>query len=360
MLVRLEAESFRNLAPLAWAPGPGRHLLTGGNGAGKTSLLEAVYTAATTRSFRTPRLAECVRHGAAAFRLAAEVEDEARTALAVSWSPEGLDRSVNGARGPLSEHLGVLPVVPWTSGDVEVLGGPPSRRRRFLDRGVVSLRPGALDALGRYRAALAEKRELLARPGARSTGRSAGTLDAWNRVLAGAAVEVARLRSAYAGAIEGQLGTVLAETGLPFPAVTLAYRPSPAAALEGEEALFECLTRAGPAERRRGIPLLGSHRDDLDVRWGGRPASRVASAGERKALSLALVAAHGRVLARAGREPVYLLDDLDAELAPDTLAALWRAFREVRQLVATSNRPGVWGTLDIDHRWSVEEGRILT
>ncbi|HEX6200643.1 MAG TPA: DNA replication and repair protein RecF [Thermoanaerobaculia bacterium] len=362
MLTRLEAESFRNLAPTAWEPAPGRHLLTGGNGAGKTSLLEAVYAVATTRSFRTPRLAECVRHGAAGFRLAAEVEDDARTALAVAYSPEGqgLERAVNGARVPLAEHLAVLPVVPWTSEDAEVLTGPPARRRRFLDRGVVSLRPGALDALGRYRDALAEKRELLAGP--RQTAGSGaagdGSLEAWNRVLAGAAVEVARLRAAYAGAVEEELRAVLAEAGLPFPPVTLAYRPSPAAALEGEDEVFERLARAAPAERRRGIPLVGPHRDDLEIGWGDHPASQVASAGERKALSLALAAAHGRVLARAGRDPVHLLDDLDAELAPDTLAALWRALRDVRQLVATSNRPAVWQPLDIDHRWHVQEGRI--
>lgn len=363
MLVRFEAESFRNLARLAWEPGPGRLLLVGGNGAGKTSLLEAAYAVATTRSFRTPRLAECVRHGADGFRLAAEVETEARTALTVSYSAHsagGLDRAVNGARVALSEHLEVLPVVPWTSGDVELLTGPPARRRRFLDRGVVSLRPGALASLRRYRDALGEKRELLARSGgsAGSPGDGGGSLEAWNRVLARAAAEVARLRAAYAGELEGELREVLAETGLALPPVGLGYRPSPGGALDGEEAIFRRLSRAAPAELRRAIPLVGPHRDDLDIRWGDHPVSRVASAGERKALSLALVAGHGRVLARAGREAVHLLDDLDAELAPDTLAAVWRVFREVRQLVATSNRPAVWEGLETDHRWRVEKGRL--
>ncbi|HSL83204.1 MAG TPA: DNA replication and repair protein RecF [Thermoanaerobaculia bacterium] len=362
MLTRLEAESFRNLAPLSWEPGPGRHLLTGGNGAGKTSLLEAVYAVATTRSFRTPRLAECVRHGAAGFRLAAEVEDDARTSLAVTYSPEGsgLGREVNGARVPLAEHLEALPVVSWTSEDVAVVTGPPARRRRFLDRGVVSLRPGALGVLRRYRDALREKRELLARPrsATSSRGPADASLEAWNRVLAGAAVEVARLRSAYAGAVEEELRRVLGEAGLPFPPVTLAYRPSPAAARESEEEVFARLAGAATAERRRRIPLVGPHRDELEVGWGDRPASQVASAGERKALSLALAAAHGRVLGRAGRETVHLLDDLDAELAPDTLAALWRVFDGVRQLVATSNRPAVWDPLDIDHRWTVRDGRV--
>lgn len=371
MLVRLEADSFRNLARLAWEPGPGRHLLVGGNGAGKTSLLEAVYAVATTRSFRTPRLAECVRHGADAFRLAAEVEAEARTALTVAYTRDGLDRSVNGARVPLAEHLGILPVVPWTSGDVEVLTGPPGRRRRFLDRGVVSLRSGALAVLRRYRDALREKRELLARRGVRdnpregaergelsSRGSGDTSLDAWNRVLAGAAAEVARHRAAYVGELQGALRQVLSETGLSLPPVGLAYRPSPSSALDGEEALFERLTRVAGAERRRGIPLVGPHRDELEILWGNHPASRVASAGEGKTLSLALTAAHGRVLARAGREAVHLLDDLDAELAPDTLEAVWTAFSGVRQLVATSNRPAVWEGLGMDHRWQVRNGEV--
>ena len=370
MLVTLEAESFRNLAPLAWRPGPGRHLLLGGNGAGKTSVLEAIYAVATTRSFRTPRLAECIRHGAAGFRLAAEVEDRARSALAVAYAAdaaagpgggagEGLTRTVNGHRVPLSEHLAAQPVVAWTAADAEIVSGPPVRRRRFLDRGVVGLKPAALDALRRYREALAEKRNLLARwpPGAAADPRS---LEAWNRVLATAAVEVTRLRAAYSGELERELGAVLAETGLPTPRVALAYRPSPAAALEGVEPLVERLARAAPAEGRRGMPLVGPHRDELEIRWGDHPAAQVASAGERKLLSLALTAAHGRVLVRAEREPVHLLDDLDAELAADTLAAAWRVFAGAAQLVATSNRPGVWETLPVDRRWQLMEGRIET
>jgi DNA replication and repair protein RecF len=362
MLRRLEAHDFRNLAPFTWEPGPGRHLLLGGNGAGKTSLLEAVYAVATTRSFRTPRLAECVRHGASGFRLAAEVEAAARSTLAVTYQVGshpagggGLDRSVNGERGPLPEHLEVLPVVAWSTADLGVVSGSPAERRRFLDRGVVSLRPGALAALRRYRDALREKRELLARSG------GLATLETWNRVLAEAAAPVARLRAAYAEALGRRVGEVLGEVGsagIHFPEVTLRYRPSPAEALVGADALAERLDRSAESERRRGMPLLGPHRDELEIAWGDHPADRVASAGERKALSLARAAAHGRVLAGAGREPAHLLDDLDAELAPDTLAALWKVFAGASQLVATSNRPAVWEGLETDTTTRLRAGEL--
>lgn len=372
MLQRLETHHFRNLEPLVWEPGLGRHLLLGGNGAGKTSLLEAVYAVATTRSFRTPRLAECVRHGADGFRLAAEVEAAARATLALAYDGTGsggLGRSVNGERGALAEHLEVLPVVAWSTADLEIVSGAPAARRRFLDRGVVSLRPGALAALRRYRDALREKRELLARS-ARERARPGGgdgpsgapeTLETWNRVLAEAAAPVARLRAAYAREIGRQLAEVLGEVaqgGIPFPEVTLSYRPSPVEALEDADALAARLDRAAPSERRRGMPLLGPHRDELEIAWGGHPVDRVASAGERKALSLALAAAHGRVLTAAGREPAHLLDDLDAELAPDALAALWRVFAGARQLVATSNRPAVWQDLETDRVTRLTAGAL--
>lgn len=364
MLVALEAEHFRNLEPLAWEPGPGRHLLLGGNGAGKTSLLEAVYTVATTRSFRTPRLAECVRHGETSFHLRAEVAAAARTSLEVGWGAAGLERSVNGSRVPLADHLDVLPVVAWSSADVEVVSGPPGRRRRFLDRGVVSLRPGALGALRRYREALVAKRGLLAgssRPG--GGGRpEAESLAAWNRVLAEAAVEVVRLRAAYARSLGEALAGVLAEISLPLPTVALAYRPSPAPALDGVEATARRLEQAAAAERRRGLPLVGPHRDGLEIRWGGHPAARVTSAGERKILSLALAAAHGRVIEEAGKTPLYLLDDLDAELAPESLGAVWRGFAGVAadagQLVTSSNRPTVWEGLETSRRWRLAGGRL--
>ena len=67
MLTHLTARDFRNLEPLSWRPAAGSHLLLGGNGAGKTSLLEAVYALATTRSFRAAQIGDCARHGAGSF-----------------------------------------------------------------------------------------------------------------------------------------------------------------------------------------------------------------------------------------------------------------------------------------------------
>ncbi|HZF13449.1 MAG TPA: DNA replication and repair protein RecF [Thermoanaerobaculia bacterium] len=356
MLAQLIANGFRNLAPLSLQPAAGSHLLLGGNGAGKTSFLEAVYVLATTRSFRTSQIADCIRHGVNGsdlFHLEGEVTNGARARLEVAYGRDFRRRTLNGRNAPLAEHLAALPVVAWAAADVELLYGAPRLRRRFLDRGVVGLRPTALEMLGRYREALRQKRGLLSSGGP--------GLEAWNELLAGVAAELIARRKAYVDALALRLAEVLEDSGLPFPPVALSYRPSPAAGLEGAAAIAHSLERIADRERQRQLPLLGPHRDDLEIRWGEHEVGRVASAGERKALSLLLLAAHGRVLDAAGESPVYLLDDVDAELAPPTLASVWRVFtgeKGAKQLFASSNRPQVWLTLPVGTLWQVEAGRI--
>lgn len=349
MLAQLTARDFRNLAPLIWEPQAGSHLLLGGNGAGKTSLLEAVYVLATTRSFRASQIGDCVRHGASSFHLASEIETDRRSTLEVGWVDGQRTRALNGKVTPLAEHLAVLAVVAWTSAaEAEVLVGAPKARRRFLDRGVVGIRPPALEVLGRYREALRQKRGLLAGDGA--------GIEIWNEMLAAYAADVIGLRERYVELLRGELATVIAEAGLPFPPIELRYRPSPANGLEGQQAIADALDRIAERERRRQLPLLGPHRDELEILWGGHEIRRVASAGERKSLSLMLLAAHGRVLEGVGRSPVYLLDDADAELSPQTLASVWKVFQGARQLFATSNRPQVWLTLEVGKVWEMEGG----
>jgi len=382
MLVSLTARDFRNLAPLDFAPGAGSHLLLGDNGAGKTSLLEAVYVLATTRSFRTSKIADCARHGADGFHLVGEVERAARSRLEVGWrrGPGSGERtrSVNGNQTSVAEHLEVMTVVAATAADLEILTGAPALRRRFLDRGVVSTRPGALEPLSRYRRTLGNKRDLLGQDG---TTTDPAELDTWNTLLATAAAEVVTLRHAYTRRLEVRLQEVVQEAALPFPEVALRYRPSPALerplADDGgaekatgggelpavdrpalERAILDRLRAAAAGEVRRGQPLLGPHRDELEILWGGHPLRATVSAGERKALSLLLTAAHGRALAAADREPFYLLDDLDAELSAATLARVWRVFADGRQLLVTSNRPPVWEGLAMDHRSELIRGRL--
>lgn len=350
MLVHLEARGFRNLEPLSIALGKGAHLILGDNGAGKTSFLEAIYLLATTRSFRTSQVTDCCRHGTSRFHLRGEVEGRTRVRLDVRCEEGKRDRTLNDRRTPLAEHLAALPVICWTAVDAEILTGAPAERRRFLDRGVVGLRPAAIGAVSRYRQTLQEKRQLLLGAGL--------DLDAWNRVLATAAAELIRLRAVYAAELERALSRILEECQLGIPKIDLRYRSSPRCGSDAA-AIYAELTAVADQERKLRQPILGPHRDDLLIRWDGHEVRRVASAGERKALGLALLAAHGRTLIAAGSEPIYLLDDADTELDGKRLQALWRVFSAAGQILVTSNRPHVWEAIDLTHRWRCQAGGLF-
>lgn len=358
MIRGIQVSGFRNLESQSLAPRSGSNLLLGGTGSGKTSLLEAAYLATTTRSFRTSRLADCLRSDGSesAFRVVAEVETTSRGRLEVGWGSEGFWRRLNGDVVPLAEHLAAQPVLAWTSAETEVLTGEPELRRRFVDRGVVGERPGALETLQTLRRVLAQKRSLLAtfdtRPGRPQE------LESWNHLLSQSVHRVARERASHCERLAEALEVVARECGLGFPPLDVSYRPSPRNALQGVEEVFAELSARAPDESAGRRCLLGSQRDRIEVLWSGRPVGRVASAGERKAVGLCLLAAQSRLLATSGRPPLLLLDDLDTELDRQTFSRVWSAFSDLDQVFASSNRPEVWDDLPITCRWSVSRGLV--
>jgi len=127
-----------------------------------------------------------------------------------------------------------------------------------------------------------------------------------------------------------------------LPQLGFGYRPAHPAALAGEEALAEALAAATSEELARRQALVGPHRDRVELSWDGADARQGASAGERKALGLLLVAALAKRLAAAGREPALLLDDVDAELDRDRLARLTRVFEAFPRRWLTSHRASAW------------------
>lgn len=218
MLESLALHGFRNLKPLQWSVSAGSHLLLGGNGAGKTSILEAVYLVATTRSFRTSQIRECLQRSRdeewpAAFSISASVSGSKRAKLDLALGEGGLQRQLDGSTVSLADYLEAIPIVVWSTDEAEIMSGSPDRRRRLLDRGLATEDLARLRVVSGYRRCLRQKRELLRR--------GLAGLEEWNHLLAGAAAELVRERSSYVERLGAALESAVAQAGLDVPALAL-------------------------------------------------------------------------------------------------------------------------------------------
>jgi DNA replication and repair protein RecF len=320
---RLWLTDFRNYRSAELAPSPdGLTVIVGGNGHGKSNLLEAVGWLATLSSFRGAPAEALVRRAAGVDQAVVRAEGE-RDGRAVLVEAEiNLTRRdrVLVNRQPLRrgrDLLGALRVTVFAPDDLVLVKGGPSERRGYLDDLLVALHPRNDALRGDVERIVRQRTTLLKQAAGRLSGEVAATLDVWDAKLAAAGEELVRARSALVGALEPELGKAYDQVASTAAEVAVAYQQS------WEGPLEAALEAARRDDVRRGVTTVGPHRDDLSLAVAGLPARTHASQGEQRSLALALrLAGHALVTEATESAPVLLLDDVFSELDPERSEAL--------------------------------------
>lgn len=325
LLESLEVQDFRNLRG-SLTPSSGLNILVGDNGQGKTNCLEAIYLLSTTRSFKTAKPQEAIRFGAelAIVRGRVRQSEEISHELQVAIQPSSKVLTVNGKRATLHEYLGELHSVVFNSDAVEIVRGHPDARRRFLDDAIVSLHPPFVQTFADYNRVLKQKNSLLqnARDNELNLEKVAELLLPWNEQLAALAARIHRGRTRIVERLNEALENRL------FGNETISIRYMSSLEGKGDLAEYESLIaeRLGirvQAEVVAGHALVGPHRDDLEILFDGRDLRKFGSAGQQRGALLVLQLANlGVYHATRGEYPLFLLDDLDAELDYHRIGAL--------------------------------------
>jgi DNA replication and repair protein RecF len=361
-LTRLALTDFRSYAAVDVQLAPGVSTFTGGNGQGKTNLLEAAAYVATFGSHRVSSDAPLVRHGAQRAILRAAVCSAARDSLVEIEINPGRANRVRLNRVPLPrprEALGTLQCVLFAPEDVVVVKGDPDQRRRYLDDLLVATRPRFAGTRADYERVLRQRTALLkSAKAARFTGPASGApvaLEIWDEhlVAKGAELTAGRLEltaalrpllaKAYAAVSGGDLSAGMSYrlSGAPDagagPASAQDEPPADRAALA--QRLSQSLARVRRAELERGVCLVGPHRDELELRVGELPARGYASHGESWSFALALRLAAYDLLRSGGEDPVLLLDDVFAELDGGRREALAGLVSGAEQVLVTAAVP---------------------
>ncbi|MGH9762311.1 MAG: AAA family ATPase, partial [Blastocatellia bacterium] len=137
----VEVVHFRNLEGTLQF-GPGLNIFYGDNAQGKSNWLEALYVLANTKSFRTSQLRDSISFGSEHGIVRGDVQRGAITRqLQVFVTESSKELHVNGKREAIQRYLGLLDAFVFSMEGMEIVRGEPSERRRFLDRGIVTITP---------------------------------------------------------------------------------------------------------------------------------------------------------------------------------------------------------------------------
>lgn len=329
VLRELKAEGFRCLRAVHFVPGRGVNVISGDNAQGKTSLLEAILYAATSKSHRTSQEGELVRHGRPGFRIEADGERVDRpVSIEATWWRGQKRFKVNGvAQDKVSDILGKMPVVFFSPEDVELVRGTAAVRRKFLDMEISQLEPAYLRALQQYRQALKQRNELL-----KQDHLEPSLLEVWDEQLAGHARILVRRRELFVEELSSS-GTQAYETIAGKERMTVSYAPNIA---PGEDVL-RVLQETRERDRRYGLTHRGPHRDDVELSISGKPARQFASQGQQRTAALALKLAELRLVRQRIEEyPILMLDDVLSELDTKRSSRLFQAIPEGVQCLLTT------------------------
>lgn len=350
ILRSLTTQSFRNLSSAEFGFHDQVNIVVGRNGQGKTNLLEAIYFLATTKSFRTSRVASVFPFGAPSVFVSGILHrfgvDKTLSVGLETGETRRRALIINGERVALAAYVNTVSVFAYSAARLEILRGSPEERRRFLDRGIASVDPGYLEAVSRYGRVLRQRNALLG-------GGNASSLHAWDAELVAAAAPLQRGRAAYARDLTVSLAAIVAEHGYHIGNLSIAYRPS----------VVDDLARIRREELRARMSLVGPQRDVLEFSVDGRPAAEVLSGGEQKMVVLFLKFAKLDLFRRRFDEPaIFLLDDVDAELDLEILEQLLVKLPSRTQVFATSAKERFLRTLEAGphRRLVLENGRVAS
>lgn len=353
-LLELRCRDFRCLKDVRLTPAPGINVVRGLNGHGKTSLVEALLFAATSKSHRTSAEIDLVARGQDGFRVQVRFEGDGREQeLEANWW-KGVKRfKVNGVpQIRVSDILGKLTVVLFSPEDLVLVKGSAAHRRKFLDMELSQLHQGYLSGLQQYRHVLRQRNELLRRDKV-----DGDQLDVWDEQLARHGALIVEERSAYVAELS-ELAAQAYRSITPSEELTISYQPD----VTMDESFSDVLRANRDKDIRRQMTVRGPHRDDLYFSFGPHPVRSHGSQGQQKTAALSVrLAEMELVKKRKGEYPVLMLDDVLSELDERRSRELFSAIPEGVQCLLTTTETTMSETLKRRgcKLFQLEEGRLI-
>ena len=295
------------------------------NGSGKTSILEAIYFCATTKSHRTSDEKDLIMSGEPFAQVKIWTDQDK---YEVVLSKTGKRASINGVeKRKISDFIGHLRIVMFAPEDLELIQGSPQERRQFIDLEWMQLNKNYLRYLNTYKNVLKQRNSLLKKI----------TIDddyTFLNILGDQLYEVGSKIIEERRIFITELNQIFQETYKRFSThvVELMYQPD-----VDEKAFLSALKKNQKQDILYQATLAGPHRDDLGFRFNGFEAKSYASQGEQRLMVIALeLALLAWIKKKTNQQVTLLLDDVLSELDEERQKLFLKELPNEHQIIMNS------------------------
>lgn len=329
LLQSVSVQHIRTHQQFSHALSSGVTLITGDNGSGKTSLIEAIVVALNGTSFKGTD-SELLQYAEPWWRIDVATDTGLRT---VKFDPSRttgrkqftVDDKVSYRLKPADKY----PIVLFEPDDLRLLHGSPSRRRDFIDRFITQIDPQFTSTLRKYERALKQRNNLLKRP---ATTRD--DLFVWDIAIGEYGALIIDARIQYIERLNSKLDETYNTIAQSRDVVSVHYSHTVIGDIK--QRIINELHAHMEKDMLLGFTSVGPHRHDVIFRFNTKPALSVASRGEVRSIVLALKFLEVDIITEVHDEqPIILLDDVFGELDSDRQTHLTTKFSG-KQIIMTS------------------------
>lgn len=340
----LQLTHFRNYENSRLTFDPAVNLIWGPNGHGKTNLLEALFYLTIGKSHRKSVDADLIQFDRDYFRLEGQFRTQRHPNVTVEiyYSKQhGKIARVNGQRlDKISELMQILAAVELSPEDTALTKGSPSVRRHFLDFSLSITYASYLHALQEYRQILGQRNELLRQTKAPTPQ----LMEVWDDQLVAWGSKIIHARLGFVDQLNKLVNELYGTLSPKDKAIQLTYQPfnlAPTAGRDEVQRVYEKrLQQNFRREAQQRVTLIGPHREDVDISFGGLSLRRFGSQGQHRLISTALRLSQALYLKRENDDcPLVLFDDVFAELDERHKELLEDMMPQFEQIFVATPRP---------------------